>query len=214
MKIQIRYPMSSVSHQNAVEKWHRFICGSDHVKAFGARFTLPYLLATPTRLGHTDSHILSSFLPESLSIHQQHHCQSSPYCPFFVILIATAGNLLSGTIPTEIGQLTELDYLGLGKFDGCLRSFHAPIAAGLPSHMKTAFSPIGFIASNNLSGSIPTEIGFLLDLEAMYLGRYSFVGNSDASSIRTLIFCPLFSVNRSQFTNNTIVIHRHIVHFL
>jgi hypothetical protein len=79
--------------------------------------------------------------------------------------------------------------------------------------MKTAFSPFGFIDENNLSGSLPTEIGILLDLEEMYLRRYSFVGNSDASSIRTLIFCPLFSVNHSQFTNNTIVIHRYIVHF-
>jgi hypothetical protein len=80
--------------------------------------------------------------------------------------------------------------------------------------MKTVLSTVRFIDVNNLSGSIPTEIGILLDLQDLALCRYSFFGNSDASSIQTLIFCSLFSVNRFQFTNNTVVIHRHIVHFL
>jgi hypothetical protein len=84
----------------------------------------------------------------------------SPYFPYFVILNTTDATQLSGTIPTEIGQLTELTYLDLGKYEKCLRCFHAPIVAALSSHMKTVFSPFG------------------------------------------------------QFTNDTIVIHRHIVHFL
>jgi surface polysaccharide O-acyltransferase-like enzyme len=71
------------------------------------------------------SHISSSLLRQSLSIHQQHHCHSSPYCPFFVILIMTGFNSLTGTIPTEIGQLTVLTSLYLRKYDGCLSSFHA-----------------------------------------------------------------------------------------
>jgi hypothetical protein len=36
-----------------------------------------------------------------------------------MILITTAANALSGTIPTEIGQLTELTYLRLRKYEGC-----------------------------------------------------------------------------------------------
>jgi hypothetical protein len=47
------------------------------------------------------------------------------YCPFVVILITTEDNSLSGTIPPEIGQLTELFTLYLGKYDGYLRSLHA-----------------------------------------------------------------------------------------
>jgi surface polysaccharide O-acyltransferase-like enzyme len=43
----------------------------------------------------------------------------------FLILITTGSNQLIGTIPTEIGQLTALTQLYLGKYDGCLRSFHA-----------------------------------------------------------------------------------------
>jgi hypothetical protein len=35
------------------------------------------------------------------------------------------------------------------------------IVAGLSSHMKTAFSLFGCIVNNNLSGSVPTEIGIL-----------------------------------------------------
>jgi hypothetical protein len=60
-------------------------------------------------------HIWSSFLPSSLSIHQQHHRHSSLYYPIFVILFTTDMNQLSGTIPTEIGQLTELTWLFLCK---------------------------------------------------------------------------------------------------
>jgi hypothetical protein len=41
------------------------------------------------------------------------------------MLITTEDNSFFGTIPTEIGQLTVLTYLWLGKYDGCLRSFHA-----------------------------------------------------------------------------------------
>jgi hypothetical protein len=96
-------------------------------------------------------------------------------------------NHLSGSIPTEIGVLTELTYLNLSKYDGCLRSFRAQIASGLSSHVKTALSPFRFIGSNYLSGSLPTEIGILLDLELLDLGRYSLGGNSDASSIWTLV---------------------------
>jgi hypothetical protein len=70
--------------------------------------------------------------------------------------------------------------------------------------MTTAFSLFGFIDNNNLSGSIPTEIGILLDLVVLDLEildlevsdlfrRYSFFGNADASRIRILTFCPLFS---------------------
>jgi hypothetical protein len=69
--------------------------------------------------------------------------------------------------------------------------------------MKTAFSPFGCVVGNNLSGSLPTEIGILLDLSILDFRRYSFVGNSDASSIQALIYCPPFSVNHSKFTNNT-----------
>jgi hypothetical protein len=71
------------------------------------------------------SYILSSFLRRSLSIHQQHHRHSSPLCPLFVILFTTALNSLSGLIPTEIGQLTELTYLNLCEYDKCFRRFHA-----------------------------------------------------------------------------------------
>jgi hypothetical protein len=45
-----------------------------------------------------------------------------------VILITTEyseAKQLTGTIPTEIGQLTELTDLNLRKYDGCLRSFLA-----------------------------------------------------------------------------------------
>jgi hypothetical protein len=44
-----------------------------------------------------------------------------------VILITTETDELSGTIPKEIGQLTALTTLRLGKYDGMLTFFSCPI---------------------------------------------------------------------------------------
>jgi hypothetical protein len=44
-----------------------------------------------------------------------------------VILVTTDDNSLSGTIPTEIGQLTKLALLHMSKYDGCLGSLSCPI---------------------------------------------------------------------------------------
>jgi hypothetical protein len=78
----------------------------------------------------------------------------------FVILITTASNQLSGTIPTEIGQLTGLTVLDLRKMtDACV--LFMPYSVSINSHILSCF------------------------------------------------------LRRSQFTNNTIVIHHHdIVHCL
>jgi hypothetical protein len=102
-----------------------------------------------------------------------------------VILITTDSNELSGTIPTEIGQLTALVDVDLCKYDRCLRSFHAPIAVGLSSHMKTPLEhhchsspccPFLLIlittAENELFGTIPTEIGQLTELAFLALRKY------------------------------------------
>jgi hypothetical protein len=38
--------------------------------------------------------------------------------------------------------------------------------------VKNVLSPFRFIVNNNLSGSLPTEIGILLDLVNLFLGKY------------------------------------------
>jgi hypothetical protein len=153
-----------------------------------------------------------------------------------VILITTGENQIAGTIPTEIGQLTVLDNLYLGKYDECLRSLHAlffiythifrPLFAVNRSQFTNniivihRYCPLFVIlittGENQISGTIPTEIGQLTVLTSLYLCKYDECLRSLHALffIYAHIFLPLFAVNRSQFTNNTIVIHRHIVHFL
>jgi hypothetical protein len=142
-----------------------------------------------------NSHILSSF-----SIHQQHHCHPSPYCPFFVILITTAGHLLSGTISTEIGKLKALNFMDLCKYDGCLCSFHAlyfiykltyfailspSIALNSPTTHTIVIHRVILIttAGNSLSGTIPKEIGQLTALVTLRLGKYD--------GMLTFFSCPI-----------------------
>jgi hypothetical protein len=137
-----------------------------------------------------NSHILSSFLPSSLSIDQQQHSHSSPYCPFFVTLITTDSNQLNGTIP-EIGQMTGLAHLYLGKYDGCSRSSHvlfciyklkycvlfSPQSISTHQHHhchSSQYYPFCVIlittANNQLSGTIP-EIEQLTGLAYLYLRK-------------------------------------------
>jgi hypothetical protein len=141
------------------------------------------------------SHIVSSFLRYSLSIHQQPHCHSSPYCPFLVVLILmmTDKGQLSGTIPTEFGRLTDLYSLELCKYDGCVRSFHPLLFIYKLTYLvlfsplfdlNSPTTPLSFIAklsifvilmttdSNQLFGTIPTEIGQLTRLDSLCLREY------------------------------------------
>jgi hypothetical protein len=128
-----------------------------------------------------------------LSIHKQHHCHLSQY---FIteVDINRNGNLLSGTIPTEIGQLTVLHILFLGQYDGWFRSTHVLFCISKLTYF-VLFSPLialnsqttPFVihrqnytfcvllittAGNSLSGTIPTEIGQLTVLDTLILGKY------------------------------------------
>jgi hypothetical protein len=73
-----------------------------------------------------------------------------------VILITTARTSLSGTIPTEIGQLTSLGYLHLGKCDGYSRSFHALFF--IFQLTTCAFYLFCGTGENELTGQIPIEL--------------------------------------------------------
>jgi hypothetical protein len=68
-------------------------------------------------------------------------------------------------------------------------------------------------ARNQLAGTIPTEIGQVTVLLELHLCKYDGCVRF-LFFIYTHLFRPLFSGNHSVFTNDTIVIHRHVVHFL
>jgi hypothetical protein len=78
-----------------------------------------------------------------------------------VILITTDDNQLTGTIPTEIGQLTVLTDIRLRKYDGCLPGtfFSCPILYLSTHHWHCClFYFICATDRNDLIGEIPSEL--------------------------------------------------------
>jgi hypothetical protein len=93
---------------------------------------------------------------------------SLPPSHSFLSCCCLGSNSLFGTIPTELGDLSALNELGLGEF---LSSF--PRAYSLlslpPSH---SFLSCCCLDSNSLTGTIPTELGDLLALNFLNLGEF------------------------------------------
>lgn len=76
---------------------------------------------------------------------------------------------LSGTIPTELGLLTELTRLGLNtnQLTGTI-----PSELGLLSQLRLLF-----LSDNRITGTIPTELGLLSELTQLGFGDNSLSGN-------------------------------------
>ena len=79
------------------------------------------------------------------------------------------GNSLSGSIPTEIGDLANLTRLYLG---GNSLSGSIPTQIGDLTELKTLV-----LGDNSLSGPIPTQIGSLTNLGGLNLGANSLSGS-------------------------------------
>ena len=90
----------------------------------------------------------------------------------------TEYNLLTGSIPTEVGLLTDLTTLDLSKHFISIYLLCFETKSVINSTLLT-FS-CGFISfyvsivtdSNELTGSIPTEVGLLSDLSILKLGKH------------------------------------------
>lgn len=86
-----------------------------------------------------------------------------------VIFLDLNSNNLTGTIPTDIGNVTYLEELNLGGNN---------ITGSLPSQLTNlTFLKRLYLGHNNLSGNIPSFIGSLANLETLYLNDNSFSGN-------------------------------------
>jgi len=98
---------------------------------------------------------------------------------FFPLLhdaLILGGNNLSGSIPSELGLLTNVKVISMCKYgrrvDLCLEGH-----GWNPSSTFTfAFFPLLhdalILGGNNLSGSIPSELGLLTNLEEIWLCKY------------------------------------------
>ena len=79
------------------------------------------------------------------------------------------GNQLSGPIPSELGSLTDLIYLYLGSNQ---LSGQIPVELGNLGDLQKLV-----LARNQLSGEMPAELGNLGNLWALALGRNQLTGN-------------------------------------
>ena len=77
-------------------------------------------------------------------------------------------NQLSGEIPAEVGNLTNLEWLGLGRNQ---LSGEIPGELGRLTNLEELF-----LSENRLSGEIPGELGSLVNLEELFLSENQLSG--------------------------------------
>ena len=85
-----------------------------------------------------------------------------------VLTLSLYNNQLTGTIPPELGDLSELDTLYL---DGNALTGTIPTQLGQLSSLKLLF-----LDNNDLTGSIPTQLGQLSELQDLLLYRNALTG--------------------------------------
>jgi len=85
-------------------------------------------------------------------------------------------NNLSGSIPSELGLLTNLEWIWLGKYgrrvDLCWEEYGWNPFSTSNFVFFVLLHDALILDDNQLSGSIPSELGLLTNLERIILGKY------------------------------------------
>lgn len=116
--------------------------------------------------GSRNSYSLSSYRTYSL-LEWNRQCLSN----------CAGNNGFWGLLPTEIGRLTQLTFLRLGTF--CVSCLSVRVR--INSFLLTLFLPLHWnrlylsncTENNRLSGSLPSEIGRLVNLNYLWLRKFS-----------------------------------------
>ena len=88
-------------------------------------------------------------------------------------VLAVDNCFLSGTIPTEVGQLTALRILKLGT--------NAPLTGPIPTELGLSTNlEVLDLSMNQLSGAVPVELGNIQTLREALLGPNKLVGSVPA----------------------------------
>ena len=91
----------------------------------------------------------------------------------------TVKNQLTGSIPSEFGEMTSLQQLNLCTCFGVSRPFLVPLSLDSPLTFDWIVRYYDSTVDNELDGSIPSEIGLLNNLEVLHLRTYfGVVGSS------------------------------------
>ncbi len=99
---------------------------------------------------------------------------------------STAGNNLSGNIPTEIGNFSDLVHLSLSGNN---------LSGNIPQEIGNLTNLTGLhLADNNLTGNIPSQIGNLTNLTELDLSRNQLSGSIpvEISNLTNLTSLALF----------------------
>ena len=128
------------------------------------------------------------------AIYQNLFCLIFQFTKYFTATLYADKNGLSGTIPTEMGLLTELTDIDFDK---------NALTGTIPTELGNIQNIVLFeLDENALTGSIPTEVGRMTSVRKLDLRK----SESLYSSALPALFTSLFSVRFSALKSNHIFI--------